>query len=53
MNNFRTRPITSILIGTVFLSIVLTLVGCNTVEGVGKDVEDAGEGLQGAAERNK
>lgn len=29
------------------------LAGCNTMEGVGKDVERGGEKLQGAAERNK
>ncbi len=27
--------------------------GCNTTEGVGKDVEKAGEKLQDAADRNK
>lgn len=29
------------------------LAGCNTMQGVGKDVERGGEKLQGAAERNK
>lgn len=29
------------------------MAGCNTMEGVGKDVERGGEKLQGAAERNK
>jgi len=31
-------------------AFVVSLIGCNTVEGVGKDVEAAGEGLQDAAE---
>ncbi|MGB8433079.1 MAG: entericidin A/B family lipoprotein [Burkholderiales bacterium] len=29
------------------------LVGCNTMEGFGKDVEKGGEKIQGAAERHK
>ena len=29
------------------------LAGCNTVSGVGKDIERGGEKLQGSAERNK
>jgi predicted small secreted protein len=29
------------------------LAGCNTVAGVGKDIERGGEKLQGSAERNK
>jgi predicted small secreted protein len=29
------------------------IAGCNTMQGVGKDVERGGEKLQGAAERNK
>jgi predicted small secreted protein len=29
------------------------LVGCNTVAGVGEDLEAAGEGLEGSAEREK
>lgn len=28
----------------------LTLVGCNTFEGVGKDIEKGGEAIQDAAE---
>ena len=29
--------------------VVLPLTGCNTMEGVGKDVEDAGEAIQDGA----
>lgn len=29
---------------------VLPLAGCNTMEGVGEDVEDAGEAVQDAAD---
>ena len=32
------------------LWITTTLAGCNTVEGMGEDVEDIGEGISGAAE---
>ena len=28
-------------------------VGCNTMQGAGKDIERGGEKIQGAAERNK
>ena len=28
-------------------------VGCNTMAGVGKDIERGGEKMQGAAERNR
>lgn len=39
----------------VLVSIVsvTALAGCNTVRGVGQDVERGGEKLQGAAERAK
>ena len=30
---------------------LLALAGCNTMEGLGKDVEKAGEVLQGAAKK--
>ena len=32
---------------------LLTVVGCNTVEGVGEDTQKAGEKIENAAERNK
>ena len=32
------------------LGITLLLSGCNTVEGFGKDVEDAGERIEDAAD---
>lgn len=28
-------------------------VGCNTMQGAGKDIERAGEKIQGSAERNR
>ena len=35
------------------LAMVMGLAACNTVEGVGKDVERAGKGVQNAAENAK
>ena len=35
------------------MAYVLALAGCNTVEGVGKDLEKAGESVQGAAKKAK
>lgn len=41
-------------LGTVVLVLAvaacLALAGCNTVEGAGKDIEKAGEGIQNAAD---
>jgi entericidin B len=41
----------------VLLALLVALgapiLGCNTTEGVGKDVERGGENLQDAANRNK
>lgn len=33
--------------------IAVHSIGCNTTEGAGKDIENAGEGLQKAADKNK
>jgi predicted small secreted protein len=32
---------------------VLWLVGCNTVEGMGKDISKAGDAIEGAAKKSK
>ena len=40
-----------IMILTVFMGIAL--VGCNTMEGVGKDMKGAGDSLETAAKKNK
>jgi len=37
------------VVGLVLVSGGLTLVGCNTMEGVGKDTEKAGEKLKDTA----
>jgi len=40
---------------TLLLVVVaaLTSVGCNTVEGMGKDIEKAGDSIENAAKKNK
>ncbi|HET9652678.1 MAG TPA: entericidin A/B family lipoprotein [Usitatibacter sp.] len=35
------------------LVLAFALVGCNTMEGVGKDVKKGGEAIEKAADRNK
>ena len=37
----------------IVTSTLLGVMGCNTVEGAGKDTEKAGEKIQDAADRNK
>lgn len=41
------------VIGIVVAAAFLALWGCNTVEGVGKDVERGGEKIQSGAEKTK
>ena len=35
----------------VFLAMVVASVGCNTVKGVGQDIQKAGESIEGAAKK--
>lgn len=39
------------LIGWVTLAVALALSGCNTVKGVGQDIQKAGEKIEGAAKK--
>jgi len=41
-----------ILLASAFV-FVFVLAGCNTVEGVGKDIKRGGEKIEKAAERSK
>ena len=41
------------LISLVLAASFAALTGCNTVQGMGKDIERGGEKLQGAAEKAK
>lgn len=47
MTTFR-KAVIAILLGMIFASS-----GCNTVKGVGEDVESGGEAIQGAADKAK
>ena len=41
-----------IIVGVVLAAIIVSVGACNTTKGVGKDIENAGEGLKESAERN-
>lgn len=41
------------IFGVIIASCVLALYGCNTIEGMGKDVERGGEKIQSGAEKTK
>ena len=45
--NFKENPMKSMI--AVLFAAALTLSGCNTVEGMGKDIEKAGESIEKAA----
>jgi entericidin B len=47
--NFMLRKIVSVLLAASFLA----LVGCNTMEGLGQDIEKGGQKLQNKAEEAK
>jgi len=39
-----------ICLAVVILTIVISVTGCNTIEGAGKDIEKTGENIQDAAD---
>ena len=41
------------MIRTLFVLMAFALAGCNTMEGLGKDVKKTGEKIEKAAERHK
>lgn len=43
----------TILALAVLCGISLGIIGCNTMEGAGKDTQRAGEKIQDSADRNK
>jgi predicted small secreted protein len=47
----NTRPQTGLRLGLVpvVLSLLFALAACNTIEGMGKDIERGGEGIQGGS----
>lgn len=54
IDNAANKPVrrSSLLLGAVLL-VPLTLTGCNTVSGLGEDVEAAGGAIEKSAEKNK
>jgi len=39
-------------IPVLLIAALLTLTGCNTVKGVGQDIQKAGTAIEGAAKKN-
>ena len=39
------------LISTLFLALTIVLAGCNTVQGLGKDISRAGDVIEDAAKK--
>lgn len=50
----KIKSIFAVLLATVFLAgITVTLTGCNTVEGAGKDIQQGGKAIKDEANENK
>ena len=47
------NKIKSILLLMFFTTVLFTINGCNTIEGLGKDVRKTGNALESSANRNK
>jgi|TARA_R110000782_G_scaffold54637_8_gene115491 predicted small secreted protein len=45
-----TTRLGALLAAAVLATVGVSLTGCNTTEGVGQDIEAAGEGIQDAAD---
>lgn len=45
--------IKTFLFTTLFVSALLTITGCNTMEGLGKDVKKSGNALENSASEHK
>lgn len=46
------RILATIFALAVACGVTVALAGCNTTKGVGQDMQDAGNGISNAAERN-
>ncbi len=44
------KALLGLMVGLLFLPV---LAGCNTMEGLGQDVQHGGEAVEDSAERNK
>lgn len=47
------KKVGSVALAAAVVATACVLAGCNTTEGVGKDLESAGEGIQDAAQKAK
>ena len=47
------RIIKTLVVTLIASTIAMMSIGCNTMEGVGKDTKSAGQGIQNAADSNK
>lgn len=47
----KIKPMKSLLTLAATLATVLTLSACNTVQGVGKDIQKAGEAIEKSSEK--
>ena len=47
------RSVAALLAFAAMAVASLALVGCNTIEGMGKDVKAGGQAIEKAAEKNK
>ena len=51
MGAMRRLTLLSLALGVLLLAAAAVMPGCNTVEGFGEDLEEAGQALQDAADR--
>jgi predicted small secreted protein len=49
----KSRKLVSLAVFAAFTAAALSLGACNTLEGVGKDVQKAGEKIEGVAKDDK
>lgn len=47
----KLKPTTSLLTLVATLATLFTLTACNTVQGVGKDIQKAGEAIEKSSEK--
>ena len=53
MKKTTTTLLSTLLSLSFVLSFAFTLTGCNTVKGMGQDVQKAGSAIENAAEKKK
>lgn len=53
MNEKRQEKILNLMLVAILAALSLTLTGCNTTEGFGRDMQSAGKSIQTEANENK